>query len=389
MKCHNRSARIGLSYFGRYESARYGTPYRGSGFSGHKLSGGRFYLNIAPDIHHEKAGMDCIDCHTATGLMGDGHSYSRLEKQVDITCQACHWPFFRVTGSESKLAYRLSSLNRKVPFAKGAVIGVTKKKTPIYNLQLKNGKILFFRKRDGKAFEISTRWHYTTEHKLAGHERLSCQACHSSWIPQCYGCHTIYNGLEKQRDWLTGKWTKGKWEERRSFMRFERPSLALRFHKEVYPVSPCQVFVYPFEQPGNGKKVKRLRIFTISAFDPHTTRKESRTCEDCHWNPKTIGLGNGILAKRGPNWSFIPIYDSMASGLGVSFPLDGIVDMEGNATHRFSRSGGRAFNGEEIKKILRVGLCTGCHNSYGDKVYENFEKSLVRFRTDQSLPCWK
>ena len=43
VKCHNRSARIGLSYFGIFESAGYGTPYEGADLSSRRLSGRRFY----------------------------------------------------------------------------------------------------------------------------------------------------------------------------------------------------------------------------------------------------------------------------------------------------------------------------------------------------------
>ena len=39
VKCHNRSARIGLSYFGRFESAGYGTPYEGPGLEQQKAVG--------------------------------------------------------------------------------------------------------------------------------------------------------------------------------------------------------------------------------------------------------------------------------------------------------------------------------------------------------------
>ncbi|MCP4665724.1 MAG: amino acid ABC transporter substrate-binding protein, partial [Deltaproteobacteria bacterium] len=83
IKCHNRSARTGLSYFGKFESEGYGTPYDGRRLNQRRLSGGRFYINLPADIHFVKAGMTCIDCHTEAGVMGDGKKYETLKGQLD------------------------------------------------------------------------------------------------------------------------------------------------------------------------------------------------------------------------------------------------------------------------------------------------------------------
>lgn len=42
-KCHNRSARIGLSYYGIYESEGFGTPYKNGAPNADTLSSGRFF----------------------------------------------------------------------------------------------------------------------------------------------------------------------------------------------------------------------------------------------------------------------------------------------------------------------------------------------------------
>ena len=216
VKCHNRSARIGLSYFGRFESAGYGTPYEGRGLNSRRLSGNRFFLHLASDIHYSKADMECIDCHTATGLMGDGKRYKRMQDQVDITCQACHLPDFSKVTSPESLGNRLAFLNKKIPEVQDQSIAFSKKGTPLYNLQKRDDKILFFRKRDGHPIEMDVTSEAKSHHRLPGHTRLSCQACHSKWIPQCYGCHLTYRRSERQRDWLNGKESEGRWAETRS-----------------------------------------------------------------------------------------------------------------------------------------------------------------------------
>jgi hypothetical protein len=48
------------------------------------------------------------------------------------------------------------------------------------------------------------------QHEMKSHERLSCDSCHTSWAPQCYGCHIEYYPQEKQWDHLKQKRTPGR-----------------------------------------------------------------------------------------------------------------------------------------------------------------------------------
>jgi len=211
VKCHNRSARIGLSYFGKFESAGYGTPYEADKLSGRRLSGNRFYLDLPADIHFEKGKMVCIDCHTATGLMGDGRSYDKMADQVDITCEACHSPRF--------------------------------------------------------------------------------------------------------------EWNR------------EAASL------------------------------------------------------DCHRDPKTMGLGEGILYRNGGKRVFRPTHNASDHGPGLSFPLDGFVTLGGRPLQAGVKNGVRPFNITEIDRILSVDPCLGCHDTYEDRIYQDFPESMNRFETEAGLPC--
>ena len=126
LKCHNRSNRIGLSYFGIFESEGYGTPYKGGDFT-HKLDNSRFYYELPADVHHSKAGLDCIDCHTEAGVMGDGKKYHHMEEAEDIKCKDCHKPKFAFANS---LAVTLSDLNSNIP--KPKKIAYTSKKNSPY-----------------------------------------------------------------------------------------------------------------------------------------------------------------------------------------------------------------------------------------------------------------
>lgn len=388
VKCHNRSARIGLSYFGRFESAGYGTPHEAGRLSPRRLSGNRFFMELPADVHFVKAGMACIDCHTATGVMGDGNAYDRMGLQADITCGACHAPEFSVPREEKgDLARRLVLLNRKVPELGAGPVGRTRKGTPLYNLRWEGGKVRFYRKGDGRALDMDIPAPRKPHHRLSGHERLTCQACHTAWIPQCYGCHIANQPWELQRDWISGRAEPGAWRETRSHIRFSSPALGVKSSDRISPVAPCQVFVSFFDASGAFLPDRSIRTLTMSAFDPHTTQARSRTCAECHADPAAVGLGDGVLRRSGGSWEFRPTYDAEGSGLGISFPLDAYVRIDGTPLQTDSREGVRPFRKEEIDRILGVGICLGCHETYEDPVYRDFRASRERFGSDLGLPC--
>jgi hypothetical protein len=386
-KCHNRSARMGLSYLGRFESAGYGTPYQGSGLGPRRLSGNRFFMALQADVHFKKAGMECIDCHTAIGVMGDGQEYTLMKDQLDITCQACHTPQFSQAEATGPLAGRLAVLNRKVPDIAGKQVAVTRKGTPLYNLLQEQGKVVYYRKSDGAPLEMAIPEEEKPHHRMKGHERLSCQACHTAWMPQCYGCHLTYRPSEHQLDWLTREPSAGRWKEARSYIRFSRPALGIRDGRDIYPLSPCQMFVSVFDEADRFQKDRSFTVMNLSAFDPHTTAAGSRTCLDCHGDPKTVGLGEGILHQGAGGLIFRPTYDVQKSGLGISHALDAYVNLEGDPLQTGHKGRVRPFNKDEIDRILGVGPCLGCHTRYDDPIYRDFQASRRRFHEEAKLPC--
>ena len=371
LKCHNRSNRIGLSYEGIFESEGYGTPYKHGDFS-HKMSDGRrFYYKLPDDIHHRVAKMECIDCHSEKGVMGDGKKHYHMEEAEDIKCKDCHKANFKKANA---LAQTLAQTNEKVPLAKE--VAYSKKfNSPLYNVQKDGNQTIFYRKMDGKKFnlkEMSDKPYHT----LAIHKRLDCSACHSSWIPSCYGCHEVYFENGKQFDWVERKNTKGQWQELRSFLRFESPSLGIGYNKKIMPFAPgCQVIGTVFKN----KKIEKFHHMAMAGWDPHTTQKVSRTCVDCHFNPATLGLGRGNLDIKDGNITFEPIYNSIKSGMPFSYPIDAFVSTEGKEFQTVSRKEARSFNRGELQKIVGAYKCIICHDSYDDKIYRDFNRSKKLF----------
>jgi hypothetical protein len=380
LKCHNRSNRIGISYIGQFESEGYGTPYKHGELS-NKLDSHRFYYELPADIHHEKAGLDCIDCHSEKGVMGDGREHDHMEYAVDIACKDCHTPDFREYSLYDK-AQTLIDLNGKVPAPK-EIAYTHKKNSPLYNLQKNDDNITFYRKRDGKAFDL-TLMSDAPYHTLDIHKRLDCTACHAQWIASCYGCHEVYLENGKQFDWVKHKVTNGQWQELRSFLRFESPSLGVGYNEKIMPFAPgCQVIGTVFKD----KKIEQFHAFAMAGWDPHTTGK-SRECLDCHIDPASLGLGRGILKIKKDGINFLPFYQSKESGMPIEYPIDAFVSPEGKQFQTTSREHARSFNKNEIEKIVNAYKCILCHRSYDDLIYKDFEKSKSLFNLGQT-PCSK
>ncbi len=386
-KCHNRSARIGLSYFGRFESEGYGTPYAQGAHGPRRLSGGRFFLELPPDVHHQKAGLDCIDCHTERGVMGDGQSYDHQKQQTDITCEACHRPRFETPIADENLTRRLIRMNRKQPHRTIKAVALTPKGSPLYHLlEGPHDRLTLIRKRDGLAIPFQ-RLGKPRVHDFKGHARLSCQACHSRWTPQCYGCHELRFMQASQGSWLNGAKTPGYWEERRSYMRFREPCLGVQGDGQIGPFAPgCQVFADTFDQTGRHAPEFTFRSLKMAAFDPHTTALQPPACIQCHLNPKVLGLGQGALKITARKLVFEPLYDARKSGLNCAHPLDAFVAPDGKALQMASKPQDRPFNRQELKRITNAALCLPCHDQYNDAVYNDFNQSWSRFMKGKA-PC--
>ncbi len=351
VRCHNRSGRIGISFTGVYESEGSGAPFSKGKLSPNRLPGDRFFIKLPPDIHYKK-GMTCIDCHTRLEIMGDGKRYAHFEEQLEVTCVTCH------TKEKSGITSRGNKLPNVTPEAKPLPLLISK--------------------LDGKKHTIKPPLAGVCDYK--GHNRLSCQACHSTWVPQCYGCHVKRDMSEKHLDKLTLKETPGWWEEGRSYIRYEQPALGI-WDNRVMPVTPgCQDIVSLKDK--NGELSSSFYSFTMAAIDPHTTQTKARKCGACHMSPKTLGLGQGSVWLDKGKWRFSPVAQGIKTPSGQSPPLDAFVTIDGQALQKGFRPSMRPFNKDELGRILQVGLCLPCHNRIEDNIYHPFRatKSLSENR---------
>jgi len=371
LKCHNRSNRIGLSYFGKFESEGYNHFSKGK--VDNKIDHSRSFYNLPADIHHSKAGLDCIDCHSEVGVMGDGKKHLHMEDALDISCIDCHKPNFK-DANKYPLAIKLAVLNGNVPMPKRVAI-TKRKKTPLYNLQEINNTAILFRKRDGKAFSVPTL--QGIYHHQDFHNRLDCSACHTQWTPSCYGCHEVYFKDAKQFDWIKKQATKGQWMELRSYLRYEDDTLAIGYNGKIMPSAPgCQVIMNIFDK--NYTYHKGFDSLAYGAWSPHAIGK-SKKCKDCHNSSSALGLGQGLFNLKKDGFNFKPFFDSNKSGFNFNFNIDALVDSNGTQLQSFSREKARAFNKEEIEKITNAYKCIICHDRWNDTIYKDFNKSKSLF----------
>ncbi|MEW6290019.1 MAG: hypothetical protein AB1545_09205 [Thermodesulfobacteriota bacterium] len=347
VRCHNRSGRIGISYTGVYESENYGTPYKNGEMSEKRLPGDRFYFSLPADIHHQR-GMSCIDCHTRNEIMGDGTNYAHYEQQLEISCDTCH-----VSAGRSQA---------------GKTPGQTRKNEKLNNIIAEGEAWVINNKINGKKHPLKPP--KTGVCDFAGHKRVGCEACHSTWVPQCYGCHVKRDMTETHLDKLSLEERPGWWNEGRSYLRYERPMLAMWNDKVIIVTPGCQDIVTLVDKAG--KADKQFNSLTMAAINPHTTQTTGRDCPECHTSTKVMGLGEGTAWKENGAWHFAGTDQGLATAVGQTPPLDAYVTIDGVALQKSSRPEVRPFNKEELARILRVGLCLECHKEYSDPAYTKY-----------------
>ncbi|MFA5327926.1 MAG: multiheme c-type cytochrome [Prolixibacteraceae bacterium] len=390
LSCHSRSGRISLNYEGWNEVGENAKP---KSIKTKELPDKRVLEFIQADVHHE-GGMACIDCHISYDLMGDGIRHIHKEDAVHIQCIDCHSSGKTETVKiadlpdyESQMVAWLRKYNPKTK-----VVLTANGSYPLMNTSVDSlGRIFLSGKLDGKerlskpAASVCTRGE--------GHSRLSCESCHTSWVPQCIGCHNAYEKETSGFDLLTGKTTKGTWVEYVGNSFPEPPVLGVNEKPEAKIVTAMPGMVMTIDkesfEKGAGKSFHRL----YAPASGHTTQREGRSCKSCHNNPLAIGFGRGDLVYRVSGnegkWSFNPMF---ALNENDSLPEDAWIGFLKEAKAPFAtRTSLRPFHVAEQKKILEVGACLTCHDEKSkvmDLTLENYRQALIQRSKKCILPVW-
>ena len=369
--CHSRSGRISTNYEGWHElhapptpAERVATPARFR-----ELDDGRFFVRMTPDVHQTR-GLDCIDCHTSTEVMGGGTVVRHKSEQVQLRCQDCHarplaaQPLADLDAESQKL---LGLRQWAVPSTQR--FGTTRTGGALVNVFVAaDGSGQLRRKRNGESAALRSPLAVCTEG--AGHDRLSCAVCHTPWAPRCTSCHTKFDPAGEAYDHVLQESIRGAWTESSGPFETAPPTLGIRLDPAdpARPTGVVDTFV-----PGMIMELDRNRT-TGAVPDPvfrrlygraftHTITREARSCQSCHNDPIALGFGRGELRYKisgaDGRWQFTQAHaPSPQDGL----PADAWIGFQQTRTGLVStRTDVRPFNIEEQRRILRVGACLTCH----------------------------
>jgi len=405
--CHSRSGRISTSYEGWHEvhepPAAASDPGRPAPSRFRALQDERVFERVLPDVHQQR-GLDCIDCHTSVEVMGDGVPRARKGEQLRVACEDCHarpeagLPAVPSSGIDPESRRILAVRNWPAPapgrFARSARGDV------LVNVAIdEHGAATLVRKRTGERRELKTSAPVCTEGP--GHARLSCGSCHTAWAPRCPTCHTSFDPAAEAYDWVDDANVRGAWKESSGPFAADPPTLGVR----LLPAGPggrrdvIDTFV-----PGMVLTIDRNRLpgrppdpvfrRLYARIEPHTTRREARSCESCHNDPVALGYGAGTLryerSAAGGRWTFDAASPALtADGL----PADAWIPFLGSRTGMLStREDVRPFTVDEQRRILRVGACLTCHGAASPvmrNAVSDFEGVMARRSQRCVLPAWE
>jgi hypothetical protein len=395
--CHSRSGRIALTYEGWQETLLEKENIPSDGM--YKVLDDQRVLKFIREDVHLKAGMACIDCHISTELMGDEKLYAHKEEQVRIKCEDCHF----INQTNTKVYQDLDIESKKIiaqrkwqvsdlQFITGTVSGQA-----ITNAWIdKNGQALLRVKTKDTFLVLRPPTSACTSGK--SHQSLSCESCHTSWVPQCIGCHNIYNPEIRGFDLLDYKEKKGSWEEHVGLFIADQPTLGIienkNGSKQVMTFTPGMVISidtssYNSNDPGKAYVFRRL----FAPASAHTTVKKGRDCKSCHLDPLAIGYGRGELVfeidgNKG-KWVFrsrfaLNEYDRLPEDAWIGF-------LEDPAGFTATRANARPFNLKEQQAILTAGACLVCHPEDSEMMKESlvdFPLLLKKVTEKCVLPEW-
>ncbi|CAI2719306.1 Putative Dodecaheme cytochrome c [Nitrospina watsonii] len=349
---------------------------------------------------HRKAGMECIDCHTAFDVMGDGNIYSRQHQAVEVRCETCHgtetaYPETAVIQEKTDPAVRLSRHYPGFQNKVGDEMVLTAHGNKMSNVKKIGKRFVFFSKRSDKQIAIpQAAWKRQT-HTLSGHtNKLQCTSCHAQWVPQCQGCHITYDAAayaQGRNPWGSGPRQHTAWQAPR-LMQGPRGKIAPFLEQPPRTLTVLDAQGHPLpvineegDREGDYKEWQFTNALGYSgsnlvyAAQPHSVQKTVRSCAGCHLSPETLGLGEGELKLQGDasgeddEYNFLVLTDikTLRSELGPK----ATVTLRGQPVAGSGQPGARPLNQSEILRMLRVGNCIPCHDAYDDPVYQNMSKS--------------
>jgi hypothetical protein len=126
------------------------------------------------------------------------------------------------------------------------------------------------------------------EHALAAHlEKMACESCHAAWAAQEYGTFLVRPRTAEQEEAFAPLRAWGPWRKSAYLKRQDAPPLGLDSRGRVAPIRPQLVL---FATDSSRSWENRLLAAEWKPFVPHTVRRGSVTCSECHDSPRRFLL---------------------------------------------------------------------------------------------------
>ncbi len=349
---------------------------------------------VMKDVHTAR-GMDCTDCHTQLDIMGDGNLYSKQHEAVEIRCQTCHgdsqsYPLISQITDPKDPAIRISKNYKGGSNEVGDWMAVSARNRKMTNVKVLEGRIVAIDKQTGTTHLIPLVKDSLNAHSIPQHQsRLECSACHARWVIRCPGCHQSI---------ISGQSSPPARALESHSLDIGEPSLMIGPRGKVAPMLTQQKkHLTLLDEKENSLPILqrmdegRYKKWTFTnphgtsgsnlayALNPHSIQKQARSCASCHLSAKTLGLGDGDLRigknSTGKNDFLDPLNRSDIMNKASQFDPQAKVSMRGESLAGTHQQKARTFNQKEINRILRVGNCIPCHDSYEDPIYKDIQKS--------------
>src|SRR5579864_8507474 len=268
------------------------------------------------DIHLEK-GMHCIDCHFEQDSHGNGKLYAEPRAAIELDCTDCHgtiekraslissgrasppggthFDSLRTPWNSRRFEYREGRLFQRSmvePGLEWEVVQVLDTITPgniHYSEKSRWAKTL---RTDGKTWGDLPADSSQLAH---ANSRMTCYACHTSWTPNCFGCHLAMMANQRKpmlhnEGLLTRNWTAYDFQVLRDDGFMLGVDGTVTGHRVAPVRSSCAILVSSQNQNRDWiyytqqtVSAEGLSGTAFSTFVPHTVRgKETKGCDDCH-----------------------------------------------------------------------------------------------------------
>lgn len=400
--CHSRSGRISTSYEGWHETqldeatAKH-NPEWPSQFR--VLQDGRVFEKHPADVHFEK-GMACVDCHIAAEVMSDGSPRAHEGEAIKIACVDCHADGATPSSDFAELDAETQQIAamRKLNASGRRFVSSQSSTTAYANVYLgpdNRPRVVLLESSQILEPKPMTP---LCAHSGSVHQRLTCDACHAAWAPQCITCHTSFDPRTEGWDYLANRYVKGAWQENAGELNGDAPALGIELATSANGKAAERIttfapgMIMDMKWPSRaGDQNRFLRLY--APVSPHTTVAQARNCKSCHANPAALGYGRGkltyVVKGNTGEWQFAPEHPAAREdGLPADAWIGFLREPQAPAT---TRKGARPFSLQEQRDILLVGACLECHTGKEPRVaafFTNFKNQRSALSPQCKLPIW-